>query len=197
MCGNGYLSVHSPLLVSYRRSNVPHQLALRFGLGILVILYVVYEIMGIPLDTGSFLEPRNLSSAEPIHAAAAATTNPRVHASPTPILTTRESIGTKTGNFQPSRDNKTDGADEVAGPLAVDELEGDDGKGEGEDEYHLYSGDGTTDDGWPDIDDWVSFDDMYVFRALPHPPFPSRLPFSTLDPIDLLEKSKKLTLPTT
>ncbi|OXV07878.1 hypothetical protein Egran_04358 [Elaphomyces granulatus] len=31
------------------------------------------------------------------------------------------------------------------------------------DQYTLYLGDGSTNDGWPSIDQWMPFDDLYVF----------------------------------
>ena len=74
----------------------------------------------------------------------------------------RASFGNKSGNFQPSRDDDKEVEDQVIDALAVEDIDDQDGKGEGEDTYILYEGDGSTDDGWPDISDWVSFEDMYV-----------------------------------
>ncbi len=77
-------------------------------------------------------------------------------------LNKRQSFGSTGGNFQPARSERDSDA-EVIEALAVEDVEDDDGVGGGEDVYRLYKGTGSTDDGWPDVDDWVSFEDMYVF----------------------------------
>lgn len=71
----------------------------------------------------------------------------------------RQSFGSTGGNFQPAR-TAGDQADVAIEALAVGGIEDQDGVGGGEDVYRFYSGDGSTDDGWPEVDDWVSFEDM-------------------------------------
>ena len=74
-------------------------------------------------------------------------------------LNKRQSFGSTGGNFQPAR-TAGDKDDEVIDELAVKDIEDQDGVGGGEDVYRFYTGDGTTNDGWPEVDDWVSFEDM-------------------------------------
>ena len=50
----------------------------------------------------------------------------------------------------------------VTGPLAVSTINDNDGKGSGNDVYKMYSGDGSTNAGWPALSDWVSFDAMFT-----------------------------------
>lgn len=50
----------------------------------------------------------------------------------------------------------------VNGPLAVSKINDNDGKASGTDAYTMYSGDGSTDAGWPAHSDWVSFDKMFT-----------------------------------
>jgi len=80
---------------------------------------------------------------------------------PNYMLNKRQSLGSTGGNFQPAR-SAGDGDVQVIEALAVEDVDDDDGVGGGEDVYHLYTGSGSTDDGWPDIEDWVSFEDMWV-----------------------------------
>ena len=75
-------------------------------------------------------------------------------------------MDSKDGNFQPTRSGDDPEEDQVIEALAVEEIEDHDGIGEGEDTYVAYKGNGTVEAGWPDVDDWVSFEDMYDF------PFP-------------------------
>lgn len=77
-------------------------------------------------------------------------------------LSKRQPFGSTGGNFQPAR-TAGDRDDEVVEALAVEDIEDEDGVGGGEDVYRLYTGSGSTDDGWPEVDDWVSFEDMYAF----------------------------------
>ncbi|RAO67263.1 uncharacterized protein BHQ10_003275 [Talaromyces amestolkiae] len=49
----------------------------------------------------------------------------------------------------------------TASGLAVTTINDEDGIGAGVDSYTFYQGDGTTADGWPSTDDWVSFSEMF------------------------------------
>ena len=75
-------------------------------------------------------------------------------------LRKRAAFGNKDGNFQPSRSDDEDVEDQVIDVLAVEDIEEQDGVGAGVDTYILYTGNGTVDEGWPDIDDWASFEDL-------------------------------------
>jgi len=49
----------------------------------------------------------------------------------------------------------------VNGPLAVSQINDNDGKGSGSDTYKMYNGDGSTGAGWPAQSDWISYDKMF------------------------------------
>lgn len=46
-------------------------------------------------------------------------------------------------------------------PAAVDSVNNQDGIGAGSTSYTYYTGDGTPNDGWPSVSQWVSFEDMF------------------------------------
>ena len=48
----------------------------------------------------------------------------------------------------------------VDNDLAVTTINDDDGVGAGTTTYTYYTGDGSTTDGWPAVDDWASFSNL-------------------------------------
>ena len=75
-------------------------------------------------------------------------------------LRKRASFGNKNGNFQPSRSDDGEVEDQVIDVLAVEDIKEQDGVGAGVDTYILYTGNGTVDQGWPNTDEWASFEDL-------------------------------------
>ncbi|CEJ90125.1 hypothetical protein VHEMI05929 [[Torrubiella] hemipterigena] len=76
------------------------------------------------------------------------------------------------GNFMPSRTSPAAAAEgsalearatgeKVSGSNYVGTINNQDGIGSGTDSYKYYSGDGTTGQGWPGKDKWVSFENMF------------------------------------
>lgn len=53
----------------------------------------------------------------------------------------------------------------VTGHAAVDSVKDNDGSGAGKDEYKMYHGSGSASDGWPSLDDWVSYSNMWKDNA--------------------------------
>ena len=75
----------------------------------------------------------------------------------------RAFFGNEDGNLQPNRtDAEVDRDPEVIGDLNAADIINNDGAGDGQDEYTVYTGNGTTDAGWPKLTEWVSFGNMYI-----------------------------------
>ena len=75
----------------------------------------------------------------------------------------RAFFGNEDGNLQPNRTDATADRDpEVIGDLNVRDIVNDDGVGSGPDEYNVYTGNGTTEAGWPKLTEWISFENMYI-----------------------------------
>ena len=83
------------------------------------------------------------------------------------------SLGKREGNFQPARSahsapvKSARNAKRQTGEtvdISVDAVwtinDYTDGIGNGVDQYKMYYGDGSSADGWPTREDWVTFDDM-------------------------------------
>lgn len=83
------------------------------------------------------------------------TVSPAVHAS----------YGNKDGNFQPTstvnKESPDTTGETVTGGAAVTTINNQDGIGAGTDTYITYSGDGSLQAGWPTLQQWVSFEDMF------------------------------------
>jgi hypothetical protein len=100
--------------------------------------------------------------AEPLPYPPQATSKPTIPANFHPTF------GNKKGNFQPTsnkvskrRISKRDTGGWVEnGNVAVWNINDEDGVGAGNDQYTMYWGDGSVDQGWPARDQWVSFTEM-------------------------------------